>query len=224
MTQEKTGKPADCRHVERQLFHYQAGELPDAEMRSIAGHIDECAGCARREQIENELLGVLKARMPRIPAPPGLRDRIVSNLPEEKSGIGLARLWRAQWLVPVAAALLLVVLLVPGLPRLAGVLDVEREVVVVDIDCEVVGKSLAQQRLCKHPHHLNALRVTDGSYWNVGLGDETGRLIAADRELRGARLKVRGEFYAQIRTLHVDSYEVAGNVAELDSAQLLVRH
>jgi len=224
MTQEKTGKSAECRRVERQLFHYQAGELADPEMRLIARHIEECPGCARREQVENELLGVLKARMPQIPAPPGLRGRIIANLPQAKSGGSLARLWRAQWLVPVAAALLLVVLLVPGLPRLAGVLDVEREVVVVDIDCEFAGKSLAQQRLCKHPHHLNALRVTDGSYWNVGLGDETGRLIAADRELRGVRLKVRGDFYSQIRTLHVDSYEVAENVPNLDSAQLIYRH
>jgi len=218
MTQEQTGRSAECRRVERQLFHYQAGELPDTEMRLIARHIDACPGCARREQVENELLGALKARMPRIPAPPGLRDRIVAKLPAEKSGWSFTALWRAQWLVPVAAAMLLVVLLLPGLPRLAGVLDVEREVIVVDIDCEFAGKSLAQQRLCKHPHHLNALRVTDGSYWNVDLGDEMGRLIAADRALRGATLNVRGDFYPKIRTLRVDGYEVAGKMAESDSA------
>lgn len=221
MTQRTSGKSADCRRLERDLFHFQAGELPEVEMRSIARHLDECPGCARREQIERDLLKVVKSRFSSVPAPPGLRDRIVANLPSDRGGMRIGGWWRAQWLVPVLASLTLVVLLVPGLPRLAGVLEVERDVVVVDIDCEMAGKTLAQQRGCLHPHHLNALRVSEGVYWNVALGDPVGRLIASDRELRGARLRVRGDLYTRIRTLHVGGYEVAGSEATHDSAQLL---
>lgn len=217
MTREQARKSAECRRVERDLYHFQAAQLPPAEMRSIASHLELCPGCARRQQFESAMLDSMRSGLPRVPAPPGLRDRILASLTaEERAGTRTrTRWWRAPWLAPAMAALLLAMVLLPGWPRLAGVIEVEREVVVVDIDCERSGKSLAEQRRCLHPHHLNALRGDDGSLWNVALGNEHGRTIAAERGLRGARLRVRGELHVRIRTIQLSEYVSLGDTGDL---------
>jgi hypothetical protein len=86
------------------------------------------------------------------------------------------------------------------------VVSVDRHVTVVDIDCEGMGWTLAQQRQCTHPHHLNALKVGPDQYWNISLDQELGRRLVADREMRGHRLHVVGDLYSSIHTLRLASF------------------
>jgi hypothetical protein len=100
----------------------------------------------------------------------------------------------------------LAVVLIPGVPHVGGAIHVEREVLVVDIDCEMAGRTLDQQRNCTHPHHLNALRVSADRYWNLSLVQPLGRRLVADRDMRGHRLQIVGDLYASIQTLDVTEY------------------
>jgi len=195
-----------CRKFQRNLYHFQARELPEAEHGVLADHVAGCAGCAARLEIEDGFLRGLKGRLKRSEPPPELRVRVRQALDE---GSGPSRGWdwlRTAWLVPATAAVALALLILPAMPGGAEMLHVEREVTVVDIDCERAGHCLNDQRGCEHPHHLNALKVSPGHYWHISLDQELGRRLVADRDLRGHRLRVVGELYADIRTLHVASF------------------
>jgi anti-sigma factor (TIGR02949 family) len=195
-----------CRKFNRNLYHFQAGELPEDQQRELADHVAACAGCATRLGIEEGFLRGLKGRLGRADPPPELRARVGQALDREA---GSSRAWsrvRTAWLVPAAAAVALALLILPAMPGGEETFYVEREVTVVDIDCERAGHCVDDQRDCRHPHHLNALKVSPGQYWNISLDQELGRKLVADRELRGHRLRVVGELYAGIRTLHVASY------------------
>jgi anti-sigma factor (TIGR02949 family) len=216
-----------CRRFERDLFHFQAGELPEDEQRALADHVDGCPGCARRLEVEDGFLRGLKGRLGREEAPPELRVRVREALENQAAPRRSPGWLRTPWLVPAAAALLLAVLLIPAMPPWAGVMHVEREVTVVDIDCEGAGRTLEEQRLCAHPHHLNALKVGPDQYWNISLQQEAGRRLVADREMRGHRVLVTGDLYTSIRTLHVTGFadqDLARNShkASADAADLLL--
>lgn len=195
-----------CRRFERDLFHFQAAELPEDEQRALADHVDGCPGCARRLEVEDGFLRGLKGRLGREEAPPELRDRVREALENQAAPRRSPGWLRTPWLVPAAAALLLAVLLIPAMPPWAGVMHVEREVTVVDIDCEGAGRTLEEQRRCTHPHHLNALKVGPDQYWNVSLQQEAGRRLVTDREMRGHRILVTGDLYTSSRTLHVTGF------------------
>jgi len=104
----------------------------------------------------------------------------------------------------------LTVALVTTIPPSAGIVHVEREVTVVDIECEDAGMSLSHQRHCLNPLHLNALRVAPDRYWNVALEGELARRLVTDREMRGHRVRVVGDLHASTRTLHLASYDDRG--------------
>lgn len=195
-----------CRRFERDLFHFQAGELPEDEQRALADHVDECPGCARRLEIENGFLRGLKGRLGRVEAPPELRVRVREALGGEATSRRSPGWLRNPWLVPAAAALLLAILLIPTMPPWAGIMHVEREVTVVDIDCDTAGRTLEQQRHCAHPHHLNALKIGPNQYWNISLQQAAGRRLVADREMRGHRVLVTGDLVTSIRTLQLTGF------------------
>lgn len=196
-----------CRKFERELYHLQAGELPEDEQRTLREHASACGPCARLLEVEDSLLRSLKRRLVRAEAAPDLRVRVREAL-EQQALPGRFTSWlRAPWLVPAAAALVLALLLIPTLPpAMTGVVQVEREVTVVDIDCASAGRTVEQQRHCTHPHHLNALQVGPEQYWNISLDREAGRRLVADREMRGHRLRVVGDLYTGIKTLHLTSF------------------
>ncbi len=114
-------------------------------------------------------------------------------------------------------ALLLVAGLGPGASLLgggSGPMEVDgQEVLVVDGPCDQSGVPIDQQRLCRHPQHLNVLRITDGNYWNVSLESEVGRQLLLDPSWRGRRMTVDGKLYPDIRTLQLERYEVLNAVS-----------
>jgi len=218
---ERSKKSLICHKLQRDLFHFQAGELPREDQRALTDHVAECPGCARLMEVEDSLLRGLKGRLGRVQAPPELQARVRQALDREPAPGRFSSWFRAPWLVPAAAALVLAVLLLPTLPQVSGALHVERVVTVVDIDCELAGRTLAEQRNCTHPHHLNALRVAADEYWNVSLDQGPGSRLVADRDMRGHRLHVVGDLYAGIRTLRVTDYtdqELERDLAGLLSA------
>ncbi len=202
-----------CRQFEADLYHFQAGELPEAEMAALAEHAEACPPCGRRLDVEAGLLRGLKGRLERAEAPPELRARVRRALATEAPPSRFRGWLRSRWLVPAVAALLLAVMMLPVMPTFVTLAQVDQEAIVVDYDCERAGKTLEQQRLCQHPEHLNALRVAPERYWNIGLDRQVGRSLAAQRGLRGHRLRVVGELNERKRTLHLAHFTDQGIAA-----------
>jgi anti-sigma factor (TIGR02949 family) len=201
-----------CHTFQRQVYHFQAGELPEADREALVAHAAACPGCARRLAIEDAFLGALKMKLQRAPVPPELRERVRAALRREPHRRRPHWL-RSPWLVPLAASALvalgLVVIASPGSSH-TGVVPVDREVLVVDPDCDRSGASLERQQACVEPQHLNALKVGNAVYWNVGMDDDAFRRLVVDPTLRGHRLRVRGELFPRIRTLRLTDYEDLG--------------
>jgi anti-sigma factor (TIGR02949 family) len=209
-------KPTDtaqahiCRKFERNLYHFQAGELPESEREALADHVAGCADCARRLAIEDGFLRGLKGRLGRVEAPRELRVRIGDALEKEAAPAGAWRWLRTPWLLPATAAVVLTVALIGTIPPSASIEHVERDVTVVDLKCEGAGMSLSHQRRCLNPKHRNALKVRPGLYWKIALEGELARRLATDRDIRGHRLHVVGDLHAGTRTLHLASYDDRG--------------
>lgn len=194
------------------MHHFQADEMPESERGLFQAHLDACADCARVLEIEDGLLRALKARLPRAEPPPGLEQRIRDALRAEAPDPGLPAWHRTPWFAAAAAAVLLALLLVPGLGRpldggwtpAGGVLQVAgMKVVVVDLDCDRAGMSIERQRRCAARHHINALKTADGRYLYISPDHKDyGRLIG-DPEMRGRRLVVDGDYYPGINTLRI---------------------
>ena len=206
MTGQQREMSVDCHEFRRKLYHFQAGELPGNERRPLEEHVGRCESCARRLEFEDGFLRGLKGRLGRAQAPPELRVRVREALEREAAPRGLSGWARTAWLAPAAAALLLAFVLIPAVPRGAIILTVEREVTVVDIDCERAGRSLQEQRGCTHPHHVNALKVAPGRYWAISLDHELGRQLVSDPGMRGRQLRVSGDLYTSSGTLHLAGY------------------
>jgi hypothetical protein len=195
-----------CHKFGRNLYHFQAGELPADEHRALANHVGGCDRCRQLLELEGGFLRGLKGRLSRAEAPPDLRVRIREALDREAAPRGVSGWLRVTWLVPATLALLLGFVLIPVVPRGGRVLTVDREVTVVDIDCERAGHTLQEQRGCRHESHRNALKVGPGRYWAISLDHDLGRRLAADREARGHRLYVVGDLHTSSGTLHLASY------------------
>jgi anti-sigma factor (TIGR02949 family) len=199
----------DCRRFLRDLYHYQAGELPDAEREALARHVGACPPCAERQAFEDAFLRGLKRRLGRTLAPPGLRARVVERLRGEPAPSG----WLgAPWVLPAAASLLLALALIPALRAFGpgAPVHIVQEVTVVDFACDQAGVSLHGQRGCADPQHLNALKVSSASYWNVSLDTDASRSLVTDPGMRGHRLRVEGDLYAGIRTLRLSRFTDEG--------------
>lgn len=206
----------DCATFKQSLFHFQADEVSESERLAFERHLAGCAGCARRLAFEDGMLAAVRGRLRPVEPPPGLETRIRAALTEPATGGGLRSWLRAPSAVTaVAAALLLAVLVLPrgrlgAVPRSAGE-AVAAQVTVVDLDCHRAGKTLAQQRACRHDKHVNALRLGDGTIWNLSLAQEAARRLALDRGLRGHELAVRGKYFSALRTVWVTETTDLGN-------------
>jgi anti-sigma factor (TIGR02949 family) len=210
VTDRKPEKNACCGRFARDLYHFQAGELPEEAMEAMAEHAEACPPCGRRLEVEQGLLRGIQSRLERAEAPPELRVRVREALEAEAAPSGLSGWLRAPWLLPAAVALVLAFALWPLIPQIASVTRVDQRVVLVDLECERAGKTIEQQRRCTHPKHFNALRVADGRYWHIGLDRTAGREIVSAIELRGHRLRVEGELDERSETLHLARYTDEG--------------
>jgi len=210
---ESARKTVSCHSFRRDLYHLQAGELPETEQLALTGHAKDCSGCGRLLAFEEAFLRGLRRRLSRAPAPPELRARVREALDREALPATFGAWLRAPWLVPAAAALLLAFLLVPPLARIGnGVRPVEREVLLVDLECDRAGRTFEQQRRCTDPLHLNAFKVGPAKYWAIGVDPDSDRRLVVDRNVRGHQLHVVGDLYTRIRTLHVTSHTDQGAV------------
>jgi len=209
-----------CDTFRRALFHFQQDELAHDERVHLQEHLDACTRCARLLEVETALLAGLKSRLAPTPAPPGLETRIREALREAaapRQG-GLVAWLRAPWFAAAAASLLLALLLVPGIvdgpagdrPTSAGTIHVLQEAMVVDRDCDRAGHTLDQQRRCRHPEHLNALKLPDGSYWRIDQASSVDPQLVTDPEMRGHRIRVEGEYQPQARTIRLQRIQDLG--------------
>ncbi len=213
MKDEVTKKTVSCDKFRRDLYHLQAGELPEAEQLALAGHAEDCLCCGQLLAFEEAFLRGLKRRLSRAAAPPELRASVREALDREAVPVTFGAWLRAPWLIPAAAALVLALLLVPALTRIGrGVVPVEREVTLVDLDCDRAGLTFEQQRRCTDPRHLNAFKIGPAKYWTIGVDPESDRALVVDRDARGHQLHVVGNLYTNIRTLHVTSHTDQGAV------------
>ncbi len=213
MKDEFVKKTVSCDKFRRDLYHLQAGELPEAEQLALAGHAEDCSDCGQLLAFEEAFLRGLKRRLSRAPAPPELRASVRAALDRESVPVTFGAWLRAPWLVPAAAALILALRLVPALSRIgSGVVPVDREVMLVDLDCDRAGRTFEQQRRCTNPLHLNALKVGPAKYWTIGVDPDSDRGLVVDRDARGHQLHVVGDLYTRIRTLHVTSHTDQGPV------------
>ncbi len=199
----------NCAGFRERMTAFQADELADDERAALQAHLNGCSDCGRRLEIEESLLRGIRARLSRQPVPPGLETRIRASLAAEAAPRRAGAWFLRPWLAATAAAALLVLLLLPGLGEPLEPLPGSGErqvvrgqvVVVVDRQCDSAGRSLEQQRHCKHRLHVNALKLPDGKYWNLSTGQTDGREIILDRGMRGRRLAVDGDLFPLIRTL-----------------------
>lgn len=225
MKDEVTKQTVSCARFRRDLYHLQAGELSQSEQSAFAGHAEDCAPCGQLLAFEDSFLRGLKRGLSRSAAPPGLRAGVREALDREAIPVKFSTWLRAPWLIPAAAALVLALLLVPALTRIGrGVVPVDREVWLVDLDCDRAGLTFEQQRGCTNPRHLNAFKIGPGKYWAIGVDPESDRGLVVDREARGHRLHVVGNLYTAIHTLQVTSHTDRGAVglsAELGPEPLI---
>jgi len=216
-TEDSVEKSLTCRVFKDRLYDFQADELSEAERGEFSAHLDGCPECAHRLEIEDGLLRSIKVRLVRERAPSALLSRVRAAL-EREAPEPMRRSWlkAGAGLIPLAASIFLAVLLVPLLGQQAGagsgVVPVEREVLVVDFDCDRAGRPVEQQIVCADPHHLNALKHGDGGYWNIGLDHRAARRLTVDRAMRGHRVRVQGSLYPHIQTVSLTGYEDLGLV------------
>jgi len=208
----------NCSAFKRDLYHYQADELPAVERAVYDEHLNGCAPCAALLEVEQALLRGLRARLSPVAPPPGLETRVRERLRQAGRSSRSGPDWvRKPWFAAAAAAVLLALLVIPTLNlESSPPAYVSRVVTVVDFDCDNAGRPFDQQRLCTHPKHLNALKLDDGGYWQISLDSKVGRELITERAIRGTRMRVEGRFYERIRTLQLDRADEVG----LETARL----
>lgn len=111
-------------YIEQYLSADIDDALSPAERQAVSSHLASCAGCRQRQADERALKAVLRERIPIVPAPAQLRQKIIAALDVEDSrpAIGRVRfsrrpLWLGSLGAVAAAAVVLVVILVGGLRR-----------------------------------------------------------------------------------------------------------
>ena len=75
------GKPhdKDCAEVLENLFLFLDHEIEEASYAEIREHLDECAPCLAKYNLE-QVVKMLVARSCREPAPPALRERVLFQI------------------------------------------------------------------------------------------------------------------------------------------------
>src|SRR5205809_4960854 len=116
-----------CDDIRIRLLDYQRGRLPLPVQEEIRTHLDECAGCARADAVEQELTSVLEHRLPQHPASLALKRRLAAEWPASAT----ERSWWSRWkpsLVPAVADAAVVLVAAPVLyyERSASRVAIER--------------------------------------------------------------------------------------------------
>ncbi|MEO6461951.1 MAG: zf-HC2 domain-containing protein [Candidatus Eisenbacteria bacterium] len=72
--------PLPCEEVFRRLDDYLDRELTPAEMEQVKEHLERCAVCAGEFRFDETVLRLVRARLSRVQAPPGLLGAIRARL------------------------------------------------------------------------------------------------------------------------------------------------
>ncbi len=75
------GKPhdQDCSEVLERMFFFIDHELADADYAEIQHHLDECAPCLQKYDLERKVKALVARSCPEH-APQGLRDRVLTSI------------------------------------------------------------------------------------------------------------------------------------------------
>jgi anti-sigma factor (TIGR02949 family) len=208
-----------CAEAAERIVPFLGGALPEEEAAALARHLDGCPGCSRRVDWERSFDRAVGERLRRTNPPAGLADRVRAALEREAPTVREAP-WRwafSSGTAAAAASVLLALLVLPfvgggpaGGPAEAGPVRLVREAVVVDNVCDREGLSYAEQRACWNEDHLNGLRCKDGRTWAIVLTDGGFRSLVFDRELRGRRLLVEGEFHSASGSVRIVRWKEVG--------------
>lgn len=201
----------ECRSFRDSVYSFLDNEMEESQRNRLQAHLDDCPGCGRYLEFEERFSSALRSRLPRLGAPEGLLERVNSEL--DRQAVSVRRRSRLRTYVGAAGFTAAAVsLLALGLPRgwlpgraPAQPQHVVREVTVVDEECDRAGLALEEQRECRKADHLNALKLADGSYWDLALDGPDARRIAAEPQERGRRIVVEGDLYAPLGPLHVSA-------------------
>jgi hypothetical protein len=208
--------PVDCASFDRYCHAYLDDELAGPDRGAIERHLDTCAVCAEVLRAESAFDRGLRERLEREPLPPGLEATVRAGLAAERVfPVRGATRWRSYAAVAVLAASILAMLaLIPLLfgdrgiaGPVADFVRVRRDAVVVDLVCDRHGLSFEMQRACRNPDHVNALRMSDGTYWGILPSAAAARAGVERPEERGHRVAVVGDYYPAIRSVAVTSVE-----------------
>ncbi|MDH3626583.1 MAG: zf-HC2 domain-containing protein [Acidobacteriota bacterium] len=203
----------NCKNFKEWLYHFQQNELSSEREEALLEHADACPPCGLTLEFEATMLATLKKRLQPTATPVGLESRVRGVIENATPGRLSSSWFQRPFVAAVAASLLLAVLVIPSLRdgewlSFRSVRAVSGTVTVVDPICEKAGRTYEQQRRCKNHAHLNTLVTDDGTEWNISLDDERFRGLLTDTEMRGRRMRVRGNLFGPIRTLQLVEAEV----------------
>ncbi len=214
MSEGRIPPSVTCESFREHLYAFEADELSQADRRRFQAHLDGCAACARRLEVEASFSRGLRARLAPVEPPPWLesavRARLAGAAPARR---GRVRAWLSSpALAAVAASALLAVLLMPPLLAPAApsgargapaILHGSRDATIVDLVCDQAGLSASAQRRCRAVTHPNALKLADGSYWGILPDGDLARGIIDAQNRRGEKIVVEGEFYPAIHMIRL---------------------
>ncbi len=205
-------KPVDCPVFREWVYHLQADELAEPDRETLLEHVERCGSCERLLEVEDALLRALKRRLPRDEAPAGLEVRIRESLAAEAPATphGGGSWLRTRGASALAATLLLAALVVPSILDRAtpgewvgSKVRVVRPATIVDHDCDAAGRTLSEQRECRNARHINVLKISDDTYWNVNLDHPSARDIVLEPSQRGRRIVVEADFYPELHAVRL---------------------
>lgn len=213
-------KSEDERSAGDRLVDRVLGQLDAAEQAALDRELEASPELARREAVERDLNRALSRRLARVPAPPGLETRIRAALDEAASPVTSIPWYRRSAFAALAGAAVLAVVAIPFLLGEPAVGSIARfEALIVDLECDRAGKSLADQRGCRIEGHVNALRDAPEHHLTIGEdSDPALRARLAEREMRGHRVVVTGA--ATDDELRVDTMRDLGLDASIARAGL----
>jgi anti-sigma factor RsiW len=104
----------NCQVARAHLLDAQAGRLPPGVEAELRTHLGGCAQCAHEDAAERVLTEALERRLPQYPASLALKRRLTTQWPVPNPVGRTRRGGWSRWLMPAAAAAILVVAAVPA--------------------------------------------------------------------------------------------------------------